>query len=204
MTPPHDRRIAEVLDYWVGLDADPWAIAPARMKLWFGKSAETDAEIERCFGDLVELAASSALDDWNESAEGSLARVILLDQMTRNIHRGRARMYRDDGLAVALALRSLDRGFDQAVPPRMRLFFLLPLEHAEDLALQEKNVALCRALAEAAPPEARAMYEGFVTYAIGHRDVIAEFGRFPHRNAILGRASTPAEEAYLARPDAGW
>lgn len=204
MTPTHDRRIAEVLDYWVGLDADPWAIAPARMKLWFGKSAETDAEIERCFGDLVELAATDALAAWSESAEGSLARVVLLDQMTRNIHRGRARMYRDDPLALALALRSVDRGFDDHVPPRMRLFFYLPLEHAEDLALQEKSVALARALAEQAPPEAKATYDGFVGYAIAHRDVIAEFGRFPHRNAILGRASTPAEEAYLARPDAGF
>jgi uncharacterized protein (DUF924 family) len=204
MNAPHDPRIDEVLDFWVGLEGDPWAIPRERGALWFGKSAETDAEIERRFGGLVEAAASEALDAWNGSALGRLARVVLLDQMTRNIHRGTPRMYRDDPIALRLACEAIDSGHDAEVPPRMRIFFYLPLEHAEDLAQQERSVTLVRALAEAAPPEARETYEGFVRYAIAHRDVIAEHGRFPHRNAILGRASSVSEEAYLARPGAGF
>ena len=128
----------------------------------------------------------------------------MLDQFTRNAFRGQPDSFAGDAQALALALAGIERGHDQALPPMARIFCYLPLEHAEDLALQQRSVALFAALRDAPGAEPRAFFDGTLDYARKHQDVIARFGRFPHRNAILGRTSTPQEQAYLAQPGAGF
>ncbi|MDW8123581.1 MAG: DUF924 family protein [Geminicoccaceae bacterium] len=167
---------------------DLW-FAPATEPLWFRPDPAFDRLLAERFGALVERAASGACDGWLEHPEGALALVLLLDQLPRNIYRGTPRAYAFDAKARALARAALARGHDRAVPERARLFFYLPFEHSEDLADQDLAVELCRPLGGAA-----------LAYAERHREVIRRFGRFPHRNAILGRPSTPEEEAFLREP----
>jgi uncharacterized protein (DUF924 family) len=193
-----------VLDFWFPAD-------PARQSaLWWGKNPKLDAEIRERFGATLAAAKRGELDDWAEQPSGRLALVIVLDQFSRNIHRGDAKTHEADEQALALALAGIDRGHDQALPRAWRLFMYLPLEHAESLEHQERCIELCSALADevAADPASdaatRERYASYVAYAVRHRDVIAKFGRFPHRNALLGRESTPAELEYLAQPGAGF
>jgi len=133
-----------------------------------------------------------------DTPEGALALILLLDQMPRNIHRGTKLAFASDGQALALARRLVARGFDQTLPAVMRLFVYLPFTHAEELGAQDECVKLVESLPEA-PWRANALKS-----AIAHRDVIVRFGRFAHRNAILGRVSTPEEQTYLAEPGAGF
>ena len=146
------------------------------------------------------FSEGGGLDDWAGTPAGRLALVILLDQMTRNAYRDTAAMYAFDPRARALSREALQNGHLDALAPIERLFLLLPLEHSEDLADQERCVAETRRLAESVAPAHRETYAGFVDYAIRHRDIVARFGRFPHRNAILGRPSTAEEQAFLTQP----
>ena len=153
---------------------------------WFTRDDAFDADIREKFLATYEAAAAGKLGEWERSAEGTLALVIVLDQFPRNMFRGTARCYAADSEARAVAHRALKRGCDQDVPEAERGFFFLPFMHSEDMADQQRCVALYR---EAGHPD--------VTYAEQHADIIRRFGRFPHRNAILGRASTPEEQAFL-------
>jgi uncharacterized protein (DUF924 family) len=171
-----DIKPADVIDFWRG-------IGP---KGWFEKNAAVDEEIRQRFLGLHEAAAAGKLASWEQNAEGALALLILLDQFPRNMFRGNARAYATDPLARAVAAGALVRGFDSQVPQQLRGFFYLPFMHSEDLADQERSVALYRA----------AGLEN-LKYAEEHAEIIRRFGRFPHRNAILGRASTPEEQAFL-------
>jgi uncharacterized protein (DUF924 family) len=163
-----------------------WSEAgPAR---WYKKDAAFDAEIRDRFEAAHHGAARGEFADWAATAEGALALLILLDQFPRNLYRGSAHSFAADGLAVRIALAALDAGHDRATPMPMRIFFYMPLEHAEDLGLQSR----CCALFEAAGNDE------YLRYAVLHRDIIARFGRFPHRNACLGRVSTPEEVEFLA------
>lgn len=168
---------AEIVRFW--RDAGP--------KLWFVKDETFDG---RCRGFEVEhhAAARGELSAWEMDAEGALALLILLDQLPRNIFRNSPHAFATDNLAQAIAARALDRGFDAATDSALRLFFYLPFEHAEDLAMQERCVTLFTNLGDAE----------YLKFAILHRDIIARFGRFPHRNAILGRKSTVEELQFLA------
>ncbi|MBS7777881.1 DUF924 family protein [Acidovorax sp. CCYZU-2555] len=201
-----DPRIAQILTYWLGAAAPTDADALARQSLWFTKSAETDAEIGVKFGPLVEEALSGALDGWAESARGRLALILLLDQFTRNLFRDTPKSFAGDTQALQLALDGILAGHDVApgVPSVARIFYYLPLEHAEDGPLQAQSVAAFGKLHELATPELRGFFAGTLDYAFKHQDVITRFGRFPHRNPILGRPSTPEEQAYLAQPGAGF
>jgi uncharacterized protein (DUF924 family) len=184
-------RPSDVLDFWFN-------VAPEeQMELWFGGAPETDQKIRGRFERAVEAAADGKLQDWENEVQSCLALVILLDQFTLNIYRDKARSFEWNARALPVALRALERGFDQQVEPILRVFFYLPLEHAEDLALQKRAVELYRALAEAVPPGEREIFNEFVRYAILHLEVIERFGRFPDRNPILGRKHTPAEAAYM-------
>jgi uncharacterized protein (DUF924 family) len=155
-------------------------------KRWFEKDAGFDDEIRRRFLALHETAAAGKLIDWEANAEGALALLVLLDQFPRNMFRGQARMFATDPLARAIASRAILNGFDGAFPD-LRDFFYLPFEHSEDLADQECGVTLFKAAGNA---------EG-LKWAELHADIIRRFGRFPHRNAVLGRVSTPEEQAFL-------
>lgn len=185
----------DILDFWFD---------EANQAHWFAADAAFDARIRTRFGDAVEAAATGGLDDWAATPAGWLALLILLDQCPRNLYRGAARAWTQDVRAQRVALSGLARGDDRQLPPLWRVFAYLPLEHAEDRALQQRSVALFEALCADVPAEQRQRFEDFLDYARRHREVIARFGRFPHRNAALGRPGTPEETHYLAQPGAGF
>ncbi len=167
---------ADVLAFWREAGPDKW----------FVRDDAFDAEIREKFLAPYEAAAAGRLADWETTPDGALALVIVLDQFPRNMFRGEARCFAADPLARAAANRALKRGDELDVPERERGFFFLPFMHSEDIADQNRCVALCR---EAGDQN--------LTYALTHQDIIRRFGRFPHRNAALGRATTPEEQAYL-------
>jgi uncharacterized protein (DUF924 family) len=154
---------------------------------WFTKDTGFDDEIRRRFLGAHEAAAAGKLRDWEATAEGALALLILLDQFPRNMFRGNARAFASDPLARAIAAGAIVRGFDAQAPDGMRGFFYLPFEHSEDMADQERGIAFYKASGDA---------DG-LKWAEIHADVIRRFGRFPHRNAALGRTTTPAEQKFL-------
>jgi uncharacterized protein (DUF924 family) len=171
---------AEVIAFWRAAGPDKW----------FKKDAAFDREIAARFLDLHEAAAAGRLADWEATPDGALALLLLLDQFPRNMFRGSARAFATDPLARAVTARAIARGFDFAVPSQERVFFHLPFEHSESLADQERGLALSR---DANGGQADKWVEI-------HADIIRRFGRFPHRNAVLGRSTTPEEQAFL---DAG-
>lgn len=168
------------------------------MALWFGANPSLDAEVQERFGATWDDAVAGRLNAWAESGPmGRLAVILVLDQLSRNIHRGRAEAFAGDTLARALAVEAIDAGQHLLVPPLHRLFFILPLEHHEDLASQARALALTEALAADAPEAMKQDAQGWVQFAVRHVELVRRFGRFPHRNAVLGRADTPEEAAYL-------
>jgi uncharacterized protein (DUF924 family) len=193
MTTPDD-----ILDFWFPADQT------RANQLWWGKQAQLDAEIRERFGPTLAAARAGLLDSWAERARGRLALIITLDQLSRNIHRDDPEAYAADVRARALTHEGLARGHDRELRPIERVFFYLPLEHSESLADQESCVELMRRHAEEVEPEQRQQYAGFVDYAIRHRDIVARFGRFPHRNALLGRVSTPEEREFLTQPNSSF
>ena len=182
-----------VLDFWFGAAGSP-ALGQLRAE-WFRKDAAFDAAIAQRFGALVEAALAGGLRDWPADPGAALARIVLLDQFTRNMFRATSRAFAGDALALAAAQAMLAAGQDAALRPEQRVFIYLPFEHSEDVALQDRSVALFSALAAEAPG-----FANMLDYAHRHHAVIARFGRFPHRNELLGRASTPAEIAFLQEP----
>lgn len=183
---------AAVLDFWFGPPP------PAIRAEWFRKDPAFDQRIRERFGPTVERALAGPLG-WEGGPADRLAELIVLDQFPRNLFRDQARAFAGDERARAIALALIDAGGDADLHPLQRWFVYLPLEHAEDLALQDRSVRLFTALAEADPA-----MKGALDYAEKHRDVIRRFGRFPHRNRALGRADTAAEQAYLAEPGSGF
>jgi uncharacterized protein (DUF924 family) len=186
---------SEVLAFWFD---------PANHSEWYAGHPEFDARIREDFAALVELAAQGKLTDWTVAPPGWLALLIVLDQFPRNIYRHDSRAWAHDLRAQRLALSGIEEGFDRQLPPIQRVFAYMPLEHAEDIGLQQCSVVLFEALCNDVPSEQRDSFTGFLDYARRHEAVIARFGRFPHRNAALGRTSTPEELAYLAEPGAGF
>ena len=171
---------AELLAFWRAAGAGKW----------FNGGADFDAECRNRFLDAHFAAARREFADWIDEAEGALALLLLLDQIPRNVFRGSGHAFATDGLARDIARDAIEAGFDQRVDPALRLFFYMPFEHSEDMADQDRSLRLFAAMGDA----------GYLDYARRHREVISRFGRFPHRNAALGRTSTPEEQAWL---DAG-
>ena len=182
-----DHRAREVLEFWFDVSLD----AAQRNKRWFAKDAAFDAEIRRRFLPLYEAASAGRLGAWKSSAREALALVIVLDQFPRNMFRGEGRAFAADGLARDAA-RALLPGLGQ-LQPEERLFACLPFEHSESLDDQDLACELIKDLSEEQ-----------LRYALRHRELIDRFGRFPHRNAILGRASTPEEIEFLKTPGSGF
>lgn len=187
---------ADVLRVWFGTD-DPQGIVAPQMDRWFKTDADFDTGLRERFGAAIEAGIRGELAPWEDTPGGALALVILLDQFSRNAWRGDARSFAADPAALAAAERAVSRGFDRGVAWLARSFLYLPWEHAESLAHQDRAVALFRALAAEAPEGFADLGASFVEYAEKHRAVIARFGRFPHRNADLGRTSTAEELAFL-------
>ena len=190
----------DVLDYWFGKEPDDGRLADQRGALWWSKNADTDADIRARFEQPVRAAGRGELDAWAQTPHGRLALVILMDQFTRNIYRDTADAFSLDGQALAHTRAAIEAGQDAALRPIERVFLYLPLEHAEDLALQDESVALFEALRDQVPDAHQRAFDVFLDFAVRHREVIARFGRFPHRNAILGRESTAEEVAFLDQP----
>jgi uncharacterized protein (DUF924 family) len=188
--------IEKIHDYWFGELDDRGLCREDRNALWFTTREETDAVCRSRFGPLVAQALAGELEDWSLRDRGLVALILLLDQFTRNIYRGSARAFAGDGRALALAQHAIETGHYQRLPAIHQVFLYLPLEHSEDLEVQEECVTLFEELAAVTGSSEIA---GFTRYAVAHRDVIALFGRFPHRNAVLGRDSTPEELAYLEK-----
>ncbi len=197
MTLPIDPRAAEVLDFWFGPPGDPAHGRPRAE--WFRKDAAFDAAIARRFGALIDQALAGGLAGWAAQPLTALAQVIVLDQFTRNAFRDTPRAFAGDARALAAARAMVAAGQDRSLPGVQRQFTYLPFEHAEDLAMQQEALRLFAALGQDEPALA-----DLHTWAVKHRDVVARFGRFPHRNAILGRASTAEEIAFLQTPGSGF
>lgn len=180
MPTENDRQaIGALLDFW---------FAEETKARWYKSTDAFDELCRQRFGDLAAKAADDGLGDWERTAEGALALCLLLDQMPRNLFRGTPKAFATDPKAVAVATRAIEQGFDQALDLEKRKFLYLPFMHSEILAEQEQSIALSEKLDD----------DGTLRYAVDHADIIRRFGRFPHRNALLGRDSTPEESAFLA------
>ena len=188
---------SELIATWFGEALDDPASIKDRMAWWFGSDPKRDDELRESFSSLLADCAAGQNYRWQEHPEGRLAMVIALDQLPRNLFRGSPEAFAHDASTAALCLAAAATGEDLKLLPIQRAFLYMPLQHFEDLAAQEAGVALYRKLAEDTPNQAH-FREGFLPFAIQHRDIVAQFGRFPHRNETLGRTSTPEEEAYLA------
>ncbi len=188
------ERARALLDFWFAPPGDPGR--ERHRDIWFKSTEEFDAALRREFLADYEAAAAGALRSWEESAEGALAVVLLLDQVPRNIFRETPRAYATDPAARAAADRALERGFDQMAPPAWRMFFYMPFHHSENLADQRRSLALFGAL-----PRNPDRGGSLRRYGRPYIEVIERFGRFPHRNAILGRQSTEEEIEFLKKPD---
>ncbi|MGE5319626.1 MAG: DUF924 family protein [Hyphomicrobiaceae bacterium] len=189
-----------VLAFWFGAPGSAAEVAAQKSKLWFGKSPANDQAVMEQFSDTLVAATQGKLDHWAGTPRGRLALLIVFDQFPHHIHRDQPQAFATDPQALALSLDALAAGEDQQLAPIERVFLYLPLEHAESLAMQDLSVSLYEKLAHQAAAAERALFDNFLDYARKHRDVIARFGRFPHRNAILGRPSTPDELEFLKQP----
>ncbi len=193
-----DPRADEVLDFWFGRPDETHHLRTRPE--WFRKDPAFDAAIHERFGALIDAALRGELAGWAAQPRSALAEVIVLDQFTRNTRRDTAGMFAGDARALAAARALVASGADRTLPGVMRQFVYLPFEHAEDLAEQQQSMCLFTAL-EADEP---ALAGGLVEWARRHQEIVARFGRFPHRNAALGRTSTPEETEFLKQPGSGF
>lgn len=187
----------EILYFWFGdLDEDGLPDKLHRER-WFQPSRGFDWEIRRRFLSMVLVASEDGLEDWRKEPGGALTEILLLDQFTRNIHRGRAMAFDNDRAARLRCLEGLERGDDVSLPLIQRAFFIMPLQHSERLKDQEKGVDLYEQLVASAQGRLKDVLRSFLASSVAHRDIIARFRRFPHRNKVLGRHSTSEELAYI-------
>lgn len=199
MTPSaHSTPTAQdVLDFWFGdgLQRD-WPSQDLNER-WFGGGPAQDEAIRNRFGPLVNEALDGGLTDWEAEPRARLALIVLLDQLSRNVHRGQRRAFDGDARAQRLSRLSLAEGMDATLTPAGCVFLYMPLMHAENLALQDECVARFQRLVDSSPETLRDKLSSNLRFAVLHRDIVAEFGRFPHRNAVLGRDCTPEEDEFL-------
>jgi len=190
--------IRQVLDFWFRECAQDALQVDGRMSRWLDPDPEMDEEIKQTFGELIKQASKDGLQDWEASAEGRLALILLLDQFPRRIHPGRTVVYRGDQRALKLCADGVESGLFRELSPEQRIFFFMPLQHAESLKIQQTSVRIYNSLVEKVSETMKETFETFAQFAELHHDIIAEFGRFPHRNKLLGRKNTAAEKTYLA------
>lgn len=196
MTQAEREEATALVDFWFGPPRSPGRFQ--QREVWFKSDPGFDAALRERFGILQGRAAAGECADWALEAEPCLALILLLDQLPRNLFRGTAQAFACDTLAREMARGALKRGFDRSLPATWRQFIYLPFEHSEDLADQELSVTLFTALAR------DPTLAGTLDFARRHHAIIARFGRFPHRNAALGRVSTAEEEAFLKEPNSSF
>lgn len=205
ITDEDQSRIEAILSFWFKEQELSAPQIDRRMDIWFSEDAVLDHQIEKDFGDDVVAACEGKLDHWGNEAHGRLALIILIDQFRRNIFRGTAEAFSKDKLALKLCVEGAMDNKDRGLTPIQRVFFYMPLQHAESKKVQAKSVELYNRLAEAVSPTYRETFLTVAQFAELHKDIVDQFGRFPHRNALLGRENTAEEAEYLANdsPDFG-
>ena len=198
-------RIEDVLTFWFKEHALSAPQIDRRMDIWFGADPIFDHEITKEFANDVELASAGKLDYWAESPRGRLALIIMIDQFRRNIHRNTAQAFSKDTAALKYCVEGAIKKHEQDLAPIEKVFFYMPLQHAESRKVQSKSVLLYKRLIASASPTYRETFETVLQFAELHRDIVDQFGRFPHRNTLLNRANTPEENEYLSgdSPDFG-
>lgn len=194
----------ELLELWFGGEEDDVKAGESQSALWWGQSSETDEMLGARFGQAASAAAAGTLDHWTGSPRGRLALILLLDQLPRVIHRLTPGAFAQESKARHLANQGLDSGADRLLRPIERVFFYLPFEHSEERADQQRSVELFEALAAEVPEGWRKTFDSYVDFALRHRRIVDRFGRFPHRNVVLGRESTPEEVEFLKQPGSGF
>jgi uncharacterized protein (DUF924 family) len=193
-------QVDQILDDWFGaLDVDG-KVPAENVRRWFSKDEAFDTALTKRYGALIESALAGELREWESDRRATLALVLLLDQFTRNVFRGTGRMYAGDQRALSVVQRALEAGYDEQLPWAYRGFLHMPFMHSESLEAQAACVDAFRKLAESAPEPHRAGFENNHRFAIAHHNIVAQFGRFPHRNALLGRPSSDAELEFLKQP----
>jgi uncharacterized protein (DUF924 family) len=194
---PYAERIRTVLDFWFGPLPDPEFFPAAKVPVWFSISPETNRQLREQFLPDVLLARQGKLNQWRETPRGRLALILLLDLFARHIYRNSAQAFMSDSMAKGLAIEGIQAGDDQALYPIERAFFYLPLEHAENPIAQAQSVTLYQQLLSQAPVGLHEVMQDFYYSAVLHQQQILRFGRFPHRNSLLKRQSTPEEVVFL-------
>ena len=197
------HQIEAILEFWFGEIRDGFTTTD-RSQLWWMGSPEQDQLIRQQFGYLTEAALEGELDPWADVPRGRLALIILLDQFTRNIYRGSAKAFAGDSRALKLTKEGIELGQDRKLAYAERVFFYMPLEHAEDLDAQERCIRQFQKLVSEVPDDRQEAAQGNLDFAHQHRNVIARFGRFPHRNEALGRSSTEEEQEFLDQLSNRW
>jgi len=205
ITDEDQARIDSILSFWFKEQELTAPQIDHRMEMWFSEDPVLDHEIEKEFGNDVSAASAGNLDHWAAEPEGRLALIILIDQFRRNIYRNTAKAFAKDKLALKLCVEGAMNEKDRGLTPIQRVFFYMPLQHAESRRVQEKSVALYNRLAELVSPTYRETFLTVAQFAELHKDIIDQFGRFPHRNTLLERENTAEEAEYLAgdSPDFG-
>lgn len=199
-----DPFAAEILEFWFGPDATTETVSEEKGDMWFANGSNYDDIVRERFGDAITRAGAGAFDEWCVSPSGRLALIVLTDQVPRHVHRGTPGAFATDAKAREVCLAGIKLEADKALTPIQRVVYYLPLEHAEDLALQERCVSFYRQLLEDVSQDNLKDYETSVSFAVAHRDVIARFGYFPHRNEILGRPLNDEEHAFLQEPNSSF
>ena len=195
-----NETIDSILTFWFGDGQSDQVICEQKKAIWWGKDETVDREIATRFRPVIEAVADCELDHWRESAKGLLASILCTDQFPRNIFRGNAKSFDYDSIALGLAQQAVATMADQELQPIYRVFAYMPFEHSEELDMQIRSLELFTKLHEEAEPENKALFSGYIDYARRHLEIIERFGRFPHRNEILGRDSTSEELEFLTQP----
>lgn len=191
-------RIQAILSFWFKETELSAPQIDRRMDTWFGEDPVFDHEIQKEFGNDVDRASEGSLNHWSHQPHGRLALILLLDQFRRNIYRGTAKAFAKDKVALKLCVEGAMAKIDKGLTPIERVFFYMPLQHTESAKVQAKSCELFNKLADAVSPTSRETFCTIAQFAELHRDIVDQFGRFPHRNRLLGRRNTPEEDKYLA------
>lgn len=192
-----EEKISDVLNFWFGHVEETIVPSENRARIWFGESDEIDEQIKTQYKDLLDAAMRGECSDWEKSARGRLALIILLDQFSRHIYRKTPQAFEQDKKALSICLEGIKKEADHDLSLIERVFYYFPLLHAENIELQEQSIQSYQVLSELAFSETRVIYDSFLKFANHHYVLIQRFGRFPQRNKLLGRESTLEETAYL-------
>ena len=198
------NTVEEIHRFWFGVLKTPADFPREKVAFWFMKNDQVDRYIRDTYTSLLEDAVKGEFEAWKKTPRGYLCLILILDQFPRHIHRNKPECYHHDSRALEMTLKGLAEWMDQSLYPVERAFFYMPLQHSESLENQEKSVKFYEKLVEDVDDFLKPSFREFHKYAKRHLDMIKKFGRFPHRNAILGRKSMPEEEAFLKTPDSSF